>query len=70
MKKVEIWWSAQETGICPSCKQYEGCHIIKAMSKKLERVVKPKFDDVMEVVVYMCPEFEPAEEIDEDYELP
>jgi hypothetical protein len=60
-KKVEIWFSAQETGICPQCTKFADCHILKAMKKSLEHEVRPTYDNVMELVVYMCPEFVEAE---------
>ncbi len=52
-----IKFSSQGTGACPLCSNFEDCKILAKTEKTLQKVVDDKNDDVMEVVIYRCPEF-------------
>lgn len=61
---VDIRFSALDTGACPFCVRYNQCHVIDSFKESIEKTISPKFDNVMEVVIYRCPEFEEKMESD------
>jgi hypothetical protein len=55
---MDVNFNTQGTGACPLCRNYESCGILKEAEKVFLNTVEEKYDDVMEVVIYRCPEFE------------
>lgn len=57
---MEVNFSKQGTGACPLCKHflYGRCHILSGLSRAANEQVQRKYDYVMEIVIYRCPEFE------------
>lgn len=55
---AEINFSTQDTGVCPYCKKHNNCHIQDAITDLLADETNGEYeDDVMELVIYECPEF-------------
>ena len=54
---MEIKFSSQGTGACPLCRNFKNCKILAKTGASLKKTVKEKHDEVMEVVIYRCPEF-------------
>lgn len=54
---INVVFSSQNTGACPMCKNKSDCRILESLKKTSYEVVKEKYDDQMEVVIYRCPEF-------------
>ena len=61
---MKIKFSDQGTGACPLCSKYERCEILKNAEISFLRNVKEENDEVMEVVIYRCPEFVEAGKLD------
>ncbi|MDC7227706.1 MAG: hypothetical protein PQJ61_13160 [Spirochaetales bacterium] len=55
---MDVKFSVQGTGACPLCLHRSDCRIIRKTARQLSRNVKEKHDEVMELVIYRCPEFE------------
>lgn len=55
---IDVVFSTLNNGACPLCKRREDCHILQSIEKILCNDVKPKYDHLMEIVIYRCPEFE------------
>ena len=54
---MEIKFSVQGTGACPICIYKSNCRIRRNAGAFLEKEVKEEHDEVMELVIYRCPEF-------------
>lgn len=55
---IDVKFSHFNNGACPMCKHNTNCNILKSMNHSVNLVASAKFDKVMEIVVYRCPEFE------------
>ena len=56
-QKIKIKFNSQDNGACPHCKKIYNCTILANMRKLLYDSVNPYSDDIMELVIYRCPEF-------------
>lgn len=54
---IDIVFSTLNTGACPMCKKRSDCRIIESIKKTAYEVVREKYDNQMEIVIYRCPEF-------------
>ena len=54
---MDIKFSAQGTGACAICTKKNKCRILMKTEELLSKKVTAKNDDVMEIVIYRCPEF-------------
>ncbi len=52
-----IEFSRKGTGACPICKKGKNCQIQAAMQTVLEDIIE-KYNEKMEIVIYVCPAFE------------
>lgn len=55
---MEVNFSMEGTGACPMCKKWRLCRIHNYLTTTINDVVEKKYDHVMEIVIYRCPEFE------------
>lgn len=55
---MEVRFSPKGTGACPHCVNKSKCKILSEATKGLADGVEARNDDVMEIVIYRCPEFE------------
>jgi hypothetical protein len=55
---MEVNFSKQGTGKCPECKKFKTCFILSKLRAAANQAVPRKYDYLMELVVYKCPEFE------------
>ena len=55
---IDIRFSALDTGACPFCVKCDKCCVINSLKESIKKSISPRFDDVMEIVIYRCPEFE------------
>ena len=60
---MEIRFSVQGTGACHICARKHRCEILKETEKVLSEKVKAINDDIMEIVIYRCPEFEESQSV-------
>jgi hypothetical protein len=61
---IDVRFSHFNNGACPMCRHYNDCPILHAMNKAVNEVTTPRYDTIMELVIYRCPEFEERSETD------
>ena len=57
-KALIVEFCQQGTGACPNCKHFGRCFVLDNLQAAMITSCRTKNDNIAEIVIYRCPEFE------------